>query len=59
MGPISILQHGVKYRATPLTEALQEVFDTDKCFFGGRQTGNAYVNKVAVTATTESWEEAV
>ncbi|KAL9049151.1 MAG: hypothetical protein Q9162_007370 [Coniocarpon cinnabarinum] len=53
------LAHGGRYRTTALTEALQEKFDAAKYLFGGKSKTNSYTNKVAVTATTETWDEAV
>ena len=57
-GPLALLHHGGRYRTTALADSLRSCF-SDQYIFGGRQDSNVYTNKVAVTATSGTWDKAV
>ena len=53
------LNHGSKYKTTPLHAALREVFGEEKMYGGRRKAHNAYDTKVAVTATSGTGQRAI
>ena len=61
-GPLALLHHGGRYKTTHLQQAIQAVFSGHVLFgghfFGARLSSENPV-KLAVTSTTESWEQAV
>ncbi|OAP64799.1 hypothetical protein AYL99_00771 [Fonsecaea erecta] len=55
---LATLNHGSKYRTTPLHEVLQESFGDD-LLFGGRSTAARYATKVAVVSTSGTGNRAL
>ena len=50
---------GTRYKTRPIEEALQEAFRDEHLFGGSHDEPSSYYTKVAITATTETGDQAV
>jgi hypothetical protein len=50
---------GTKYKTSPIEEALQESLGSELLFGGSHDEASSYFAKVAITATTETGDQAV